>query len=87
MLQQQNSKLQYVGAQVSRRSWMTSHIIFSLIRFWSEYFEDQKLIFTKMNKEDHRMILGDSNLKDWIIFGRISMEDKYSIMMVGFCIS
>ena len=60
---------------------MTSLIIFSLIRFWSEYFEDHMPIFTKMNKEGRRMILGGSNLKDWIIFGEISMEGKYSIMM------
>ena len=27
------------------------------------------------------MILGGSNLKDWIIFGEISMGGRYSIVM------
>ena len=52
---------------------MTQLVIFSRIRFWSKYFVDQGSIFTMMNKEEHELLLDESNPKDWILFGEISM--------------
>ena len=33
------------------------------------------------NKEDYKVILGEYNMKDWIIFDEISTGGKYFIMM------
>ena len=57
VLQQQNSKLWHIGAHVSIPIWMISLIIFSLIQFQSEYFEDEKVIFTETNKEAQREVI------------------------------
>ena len=62
VFQHQNSKLHHVSARVGRLSWMASLTMFSLIRFWSEYSEDQENIFTETTKEDQREILCRSNL-------------------------
>ena len=32
-----------------------------------------------MDKEDYKVILDGSNMKDWIIFDEISIEGRYSI--------
>ena len=53
----------------------------NILQIWSEYFTDQKLILSKMDKEDYKVILVESNMKDWIIFGKISKEGRYSVMM------
>ena len=53
----QSSKLRHIGAHVSIPIWMISLIIFSLIRFQSEYFEDEKVIFTETNKEAQREVI------------------------------
>ena len=52
--------------------WST-RIVGQYFAILSESSEDQKLILSKMDKEDYRIILGGSNLKVGILFNEISM--------------
>ena len=53
----------------------------NILQIWSEYPANQKVIFSRTDKEYLKMILGESNMKDLIIFDEISKGGRYSIMM------
>ena len=57
-----------VGAQVGRPSWMIRLTIFRKIRLLRGFSKYQRLISCETDKARQKVILGLSNLEDWIIF-------------------
>ena len=60
---------------------MTQVTIFNPIQFWRKYYAGQGSIFIVTDKEELGVLLGGSNMEDWILFGEISIGRIYCIKM------